>query len=214
MESTPWYSQKCLHLSYECIFHFVQVPSAPLCRMANLTTATERSSSDPVNRRVTKRRTCSETRAEYYDALSDCRPFVTITERRSALIHFSDQWFLALNSGIYEPRILNIWPAPPSQLRACRNDSAVLVLFALYYKDILTCRSGLWAISEQTTGGSLYHVPERNSLITKKACNCWDITWHAVLRVMTRKIRQSVKLLQDICPFCNVSYLESCGRSQ
>jgi len=25
-------------------------------------------------------------------------------------------------------------------------------------------------------GVSLYHVPECNSLITKKASNCWDIT--------------------------------------
>jgi len=77
-------------------FHFVQVPSAPLCRMANLTTATERSSSDLANRRVTKRRVCSETHAEYYDVLSECRLFVTITESHSALTHFSDQWFLAL----------------------------------------------------------------------------------------------------------------------
>jgi len=62
------------------------------------------------------------------------------------------------------------------------------------------------SVNEPQGGVPLFRVPERNSLITKKAWDCWDITWHAVLRVMTR---QSVKLLQDICPFCNVSYLES-----
>jgi hypothetical protein len=72
-------------------FHFVQVPSAPPCRTANLTTATERSSSDPVNKKVTKRRTCSEMRAEYYDVPSDCRMFVTVIETRSAPVHFSDR---------------------------------------------------------------------------------------------------------------------------
>jgi hypothetical protein len=42
---------------------------------------------------------CSETRAEYYDVLSDCRLFVTIIESLSALVHFSDQWFLDPSSG-------------------------------------------------------------------------------------------------------------------
>lgn len=42
---------------------------------------------------------CSEMRAEYYDVSSDCRMFVTIIETCSALVHFSDQWFLAPRKG-------------------------------------------------------------------------------------------------------------------
>ena len=75
--------------------------------MANLTTATERSSSDPANKKVTKRRMCSEMRAEYYDVPSDCRMFVTITETRSALVHFSDQWFLAPSNGFFNLQVKN-----------------------------------------------------------------------------------------------------------
>jgi hypothetical protein len=48
--------------------------------MANPTMATEPSSYDPANRRVTKKRMYSEMRAEYYDVPSDCRLFVTFGE--------------------------------------------------------------------------------------------------------------------------------------
>jgi len=123
----------------------------------------------------------------------------------------SGSWPLVMDLWIYKSRILNIWPAPPSHLRACRNDSALSVLFAPYYKDILTCRTGLWAISVRITGGSLCFMSPSVTAWSQRKPETARISRHAVLRVMTR---QSVKLLQDICPFCNVSYLESCGRSQ
>jgi hypothetical protein len=50
-----------------------QVPSVPVCRMANPTMGMEPSYYGPVNRRVTRRRMCLGMHAEYYDTASDYR---------------------------------------------------------------------------------------------------------------------------------------------
>lgn len=71
----------------------------------------------------------------------------------------SGSWLPVVHFWITSQGSHNIWPATPSQLRACRNDSTVPVLFALYYKDIFTCRTGLLASSEQTTGALFVSCP-------------------------------------------------------